>query len=374
MAWSKHREPEAGQPVTLKHLAHHLGVHPTTVSMALRGQGRISEPTRQRVLALARDFQYTPNHVARSLRHRQTRMLGVVFPYTSMPYYATLLDALHVEADARGLHLEVHFHQWSQDQEQRAVRAVITHRVEGLILIAAHASSPQALEGFLAPRGDMAVVLIGSDIWAAVPSFVRAIVGTDHYAGARDLGTHLLQQGHRRIAALVVDPREHALGSKKVLGLQAALQDQPGAELILVPMPDDTVSATKATLRQRGQSAARKLDVCRRIAEQFLQVSPPPTAVVTSDEPMAQILLTALSARGLRVPQDISLACFDGTYLSELGTVPLTCVQQPFDALARRIMERVAQHPSESNPSTAAVDLLPPRLVHRSSVGPPSRA
>src|ERR1041385_321924 len=188
--------------ITLSHLARQLGVHHTTVSMALRDSDEISESMRKRVKDLARRMHYTPNHIARSLRRRSTRTLGLLFPYATLPYYAALLDALDTEADARGLHLEVHFHQWSCEQEREALQTMLERRVDGVVLMAAMGASMDTLED-LVPATGMPIVMVGLGLKNPLPRCVRGCVATDMEEGSKKLGEHLLDMGHRRIALLL---------------------------------------------------------------------------------------------------------------------------------------------------------------------------
>lgn len=362
--------------VTLTHLAQHLGVHPTTISMALRGHPRISAATRERVEALAERWHYAPNHIARSLRRRSTKTLGVLFPYVTLPYYATMLDAIDLEADRRGLHLEVHFHQWSSQQETSAIRTLVERRADGMILLPSTLTPGETLRACVRPTSDIPVSIIGGVTEPNLPSFVRGFVEVDLRAGSALLGEHLLQMGHRRIALLLperasaIAPHTFAPAMmQRIEGLRSALGKWRGSELLLV-QPSLCASGVEGAqqVRMNGIGPDYNFALCRELAEEFGRLSPRPTAVVTTDEVTAQLLLAELTARGLRVPADVSVACYDGTFLSACGTVPLTCVAQPFDLLAQHLIDLVSSDRAKSVSGECEVRSLLPTLVPRASV------
>lgn len=359
--------------VTITHLARHLDVHPSTISLALRDSPEVSAAMKQRIHALARRWRYTPNHVARSLRQRSTMTLGVLFPYASPPFYGALLDALDAEADSRGLHLEVHFHQWNAAQEAEAMRTLYERRVDGLIVMPATPESQEKLEEVIPPDVDFPVVILSAPMRKRFPRFVRACVATDTCEGSRELGDYLLRMGHRRIALLLPSSNIKAPAiHMRVTGLRAAMQKHKDARLVLVSASD------AAELINEGNGDARRLytahdtfQLSRRLADEALRLEPRPTAMIATDETAAHVLLAKLHMAGLRVPEDVSVACYGGTFLSEFGAVPLTCVHQPFEQMARATIEIVAASRARAASSRCEIRLLPPKLVIRSSVAAP---
>lgn len=355
--------------VTITSLARQLDVHPSTVSLALRNSPEISAAMRERIQELARRSRYLPNHIARSLRRRSTRTLGVLFPYATLPYYSTLLDALDAEADERGLHLEVHFHQWSLRQEASAMQTLFERRVDGLILMAAAKETARTLRDSLPPSANLPVAIIGDFPSGDLPSFVRGVVATDMVEGSRVLGQHLQDMGHRKLAILVGANASQARKLNKVQGLRAALDGRRTAELQIVSLPDDPqIREILSKVSERGFSAQNNFTINQCLAEKFLALSPRPTVAITTDESMAQVLMTTMSERGLRVPDDVSIACYDGTFLSAYGPVPLTCVAQPFEDIARRLIELVRLDHTGRTASSTAVQFLSPLLIQRASV------
>jgi len=348
-----------------------LGLHHTTVSKALRGSTQISEKTRQKVSDLAKKLRYHPNQMARSLRSNSTGTLGVILPYVTPPYYATLLDALNTAARQRGLHLEVHFHQWDCQQEVEAMKQLLERRVGGVLICPADPSSLRNLTEILPPEGGIPVVLLTSSFSGTeLPSFVTARVAPDLRLGALTLGRHLLERGHRRVALLIPTPRGESIESNVLaMGLKEALQAVPGTSLSVITVPPD--ADEPAAEGKPGQSAlaeGKYLAIAETLAERFLQQIPRPTAAVTVDEPIAHVLLARLHAAKVRVPEEVSVACFGGTYLSEFGILPVTSMTQSFGPMAQAALEFVSSNAGRSKQKGPIVRLFEPTLATRESV------
>lgn len=354
--------------ITLRDLARKLGLHPTTVSMGLRNHPEIAEATRKRIQALTRQMHYSPNYVARSLRQRVSSTLGVLFPYVTLPYYATLLDAIYTEARIRELKVEVHFHQWSVIQEQEALRILVERRPRGLIVIPATLVSPENWRRNVGALAGIPVAIVGLLDKQQLAAPIRGCVATDIQEGGRLLGAHLRELGHRQIV-LVTPEQSGQTGSKVYVdGLREGLAPARGAAVTLLNLTDDEEKLRPYGNEQQGFNPSANFSMAQLLAEKLLALPRRPGAVVTSDEPTAHVLLSHLYAQGLRVPDDVSVACFNGTFLSAYGPVPLTCIAQPFERMARRLIEMAASghaSPGRGKPETV---LLPPTLIQRASV------
>lgn len=348
--------------ITIYALAQRLGVHPMTVSRALRNSPKISVVTRQRVQSLAQRLHYTPNYMARCLSQRSSRTLGVIFPYATTPYYATLLDALYTHALDRGFQIEIRFHRWNEVEEAAAFRSLLERQVDGLILLAAAIRSFKVLRDLLPAGGNLPVATMGTYSSRDLPPFVRGCVVTDMRQGSTELGEFLLKMDHHEIALLcpqLPPPSDVPDITDRIHWLRVAIERQPEGRFHLVTLDDVPDAFTGADWEFR---------CVHRMAEKFLQLDPRPTAVVTNNEPQAHVLLEILQARGCRVPEDVSVACYDGTFLSEYGTVPLTCVRHQFPELARHLVDLVVTKPANGQEPPPELRVVAPALARRRSV------
>ena len=179
-------------PPTSHDVARIAGVSQPTVSRALRGDPRLSEETRLRVEAAARELHYVPSQRGRSLATRSTGQIGIVVSDLGNPFYLQVLDALHSELAASGLRMLV----LTPDDDHRVpLERVVDGSLDGAILTTTQLHSTLPAE--LSRRG-FPFVLLNREIDDA-PGDVCVV---DNRAGARLIAEELLGLGHRAIAAV----------------------------------------------------------------------------------------------------------------------------------------------------------------------------
>lgn len=333
--------------VRLKDIAERAGVSVMTVSKALRDQPDVAESTRQRIQALAREMGYVPDSIARGLRTRATRLLGVILPAVTHPVYARVLLALEERAQETGYDLLCAHTLNLAEREERSIRRMLSRRVEGLFLSPVHRlPGEERVYEELAASGTPVVVL-----GQPPPGCSRfhSAAGDDvegAYAGTR----HLLELGHRRIAFLA-GPVTAPWARERLEGYRRAL-----LEAGIVPK-DRWVFASGTTIED-GVQAARQL----------LAEAPEVTAVLASNDLAAIGCGDELLNRGVRIPDDVSMVGFGNTLTAKYFRVPLTTLRQPKRRLGHAAMELMMRLlrklPAESV-------RLPVTLAVRASSGPP---
>lgn len=341
----------------LADLAEELRVDTSTISLALRDSPKISRAMKEKIHKLANRRGYVPNAHARALAGGRSSLLGVVLPCAGIPFYSTMLDLLYEEAQRRGLRVEAQFHQWDAEREISSMRSMIEHRAEGIVSFSSFINPPEVLQDEL-----FRDVGIPISFWGRQPEssqelkdYIRGFVTTDVRLGAKLAAEHLLGLGHRRIALLLFD-RGGWLGREKTSGIMAAMKAYPDAELVPVYLP--------ASFPKVLQGAARTFEAGTFVAREFLKLDPLPTAVMTTDDTAAQVLLAVLHQHGLRVPEDVSLASSGNTYYSQYGAVPLSCINVPFELVSEKLIELVTGAPAVGKRREYAIE---PHFVSRSS-------
>ena len=274
-----------------------------TVSRVINGSASVSEATRRRVLDVVAQLGYEPNATARALSTGRTRSIGVIAPFFTRPSVIERLRGLAPMLAAAGYQL-VLFDVERPDQRAGVFRSVIG-RVDGLLSISL--APPKADQRRLAAAG-IPVVLV-DQAHDELPT-----VTVDDVEGGRMATAHLLELGHRRIAFAgdTVDGVHGAsASSRRCVGYQRALGDAG------VPVRPDLVR-----LRPHGRDAAA-------IASDLLELAGPPTAIFAASDLQALAMLDALTARGVRVPEDVSVVGFDDVELARYAG--LTTVAQPLE-------------------------------------------
>ncbi|MCL6431792.1 MAG: LacI family transcriptional regulator [Anaerolineae bacterium] len=326
---------------TIREVARKAGVAAITVSRVINRTGYVSEETRQRVEEAIAELDYVPNVLARGLRSSRTHTLGLLVTDITNGFWTTVARGAEDAAVGNGYSVFLCNTDESATKQEQYLRALLSHRVEGAIIAPASSdrSALTALE-----RARLPFVIVDR----RVPGVNADLVLGDSLGGARELVEHLLARGHRRIAHLggpvgvsTADDRER--GYREAL-MAAGIGVEPG-------------------LVQRGDY---KLESGRRLMRQLLGCSPLPTAVFAANNVLAVGALAALRERGLRVPEDMALVCFDDLPQASLIDPFLTVAAQPAYELGatavRLLLERLA-HPGRP-PETV---VLPVQLLIRRS-------
>ncbi|MFM7322053.1 MAG: LacI family DNA-binding transcriptional regulator [Armatimonadota bacterium] len=300
---------------TLKDVAARAEVGVVTASGVLNGSRsgtRVSEATRQRILRAAAELRYHPNHAARSLRHRRTGAIGVLFnfvswpPVVSNPYEFAALEGILLAAGERGFQVLL----FTADGRAGTspMDAVRERRVDGVAMIAPLVESPIPAE--IAGLGIPAVSLSCRPDGDIVPW-----VDIDNAAGVRAAVDHLVALGHRRIAH-VTGPVDQA----SILERRDAFLAHMAARGL--PVPERFV-CTGATSTVRDRSAA------------LLRGEDRPTAVIAWNDGVAVDVMAGAVDAGLSVPEDVSVVGFDDDSRAAAARPPLTTLRHPVRDICR---------------------------------------
>jgi DNA-binding LacI/PurR family transcriptional regulator len=336
--------------VRLKDIAAQAGVSIMTVSKALRDARDISATTRARIQQVAREMGYMPDVAARSLRSGSSRLFGVVISSLTNPIYARILLAIEEEAYKRGYDV-IFAHSLNQPQrEEECLHRLLSRRVDGLFISPVYRMEPTApaYQRLLAQR--VPTVILGHRA-PFCSQFVS--VETEDVEASLATTNHLLQLGHRQIAFLT--GRSGAPWSTERLeGYRRALR-QAGLE------PGDHLVFNAGSTIEEGEAAAR----------QFLSEGCKATAVQAVNDLIAIGAARQFLERGLRIPQDLSVAGFGNILTAENFRVPLTTVRQPKYRLGQAAVECMLAQ-LQGTPTEGR--RLPAELIVRASTAPPPKS
>jgi LacI family transcriptional regulator len=333
---------------TQQDVATQAGVSRATVSYVLNGQAKgpisITEETRQKIFQAAEQLGYEPDAAAQSLRLQSSKTIGVLIPDTFNPHYWQMVRGVEDFLHSRNYDLLLTSVSLNPDRERAALRSLLRRRVDGLILVLTYADQEdRELKTIIRRRSP--VVLLGEKHEAV------DAVGPDEENGTLQLMQHLIDLGHRSIG-LVFGVATPLLGANRVTIFKKKMREMKVAEV------DQLVVHTGPTMQDGYQAALRLLDR-----------SPRPTAILAINDLLAIGVLRACADRGLRVPDDISVAGFDdidqAVYLNPaLTTVEMNAGEMGMTA-ARLLFKRM------ENPDRAhEFQLIPTRLIRRASTGP----
>jgi LacI family transcriptional regulator len=333
--------------VTIKDVAAAAGVHPGTASRALAAdpdtRGLVKEATARRVLEAARELGYLRNVGAASLRTRRTCTVGVLVTDLADPLVAALARGAEDYLTAAEYMPMIRSTGGDSAQALAAISQMRAHHADGLIL-AAGCGNAFLDGGARAQRWRACAVWAGS----LPPVSELAAVSADHAAGIRMIMDHLAAAGHRVIGC-VTGPGA-AIGEQEL----AAAADAAGLE-------------AAACLTGKAVSPVEG----RRCARSILSAGTACTAIVTTSDLLAAGCCRAIAADArLACPRDMSVTGFGDLPLADCLHPALTTIQLPQYRVGGTAAELLLRRIT-SSPRPARTVLMKPKLVTRTSSGPP---
>ena len=336
------------QRLTIRQIAELAGVSIATVSRVLNDRGDVSDETRELVSRVIRENGYTANRSARGLSAGRTGLVGILVPLVYPAYFSAILAGAAEALSERDLQIVLSPTGHEHDRE-----VSVLDRLRGLTdgaLIILPEESSEELERLL-DRGYRFVVLDPlMPLDERIPS-----VSAAHTSGADQAMRHLLELGHRRIAQ-ITGPRGWLATEDRRRGYRAAL-----AAAGILPDPALEVEAVP------------EVDPGRAAAEYLLDLPEPPTAIFAFNDNIAIGAIQAARARGLRVPDDLSVVGFDDVEHATIVTPALTTVRQPLAEMGRTAVSLLSRLLERHRFETLHVELAT-RLVVRDSTAPPRSA
>ena len=329
---------------TIGDVARRAGVSKVTVSRVLNGASNVNLDTRTRVETAIADLKYLPNLAARSLRSRQTSTIALVVPDITNIFWTTVARGVEDEAQRREYSVFLGNTDESAEKQRSYLKAVVQQRVDGVIIAPYNCEVASILP--LREHNIPTVVIDRKlDRWE-----VDAVRG-DSSGGACALVEHLLQLGRRRIA-MITGPRGASTAEERVGGYLLALHKAG-------------ISFDPHLLRW-GEFRASSGEM---MAADLFETNPYPDAIFAANNQIALGVLEFLLKRGLRVPQDVALVCFDemadAARLFQFFTVAAQPAYEIGTTAARMLFERIRGDPKDPVREV----ILPSRLVLRSSCG-----
>ncbi len=331
-----------GDPISLKALAEHLGLSPTTLSLVLNESPKASSiraDTKKRIFKAAREMNYRPNYLARSLRVQKTNTVGVLVPELSDGYSAMVLNGVEAELSKAEYFYLTASHLHREDLLEKLPRVLAERQVEGIIAVDTPIRFAPSLP---------VVNVSGHD---EIDGVTNVVLNHQH---AAELGIgHLYNLGHRKIAAL----KGQEFSSDTIVRWETILQAsrKRGIEIdpkLVVQLQGDSPSP------EVGYSATKSL---LATGEKF-------TALFAFNDVSAIGAIRALEEMGLRVPADVSVLGFDDIYAAAFHNPALTTIRQPLFEMgsiaAKTLLNRLS---GEANGAIESILSVEPTIIVRQS-------
>jgi LacI family transcriptional regulator len=313
--------------LTIRDIARLAGVSTTTVSRTLNHKPDVDPETRDRILRIVNEHHYVPSGTASRLAGGRSRLFGVLVPSLTWPLMPHILQGIAEVIEQTAYELVLYSIIHRIDRSDLIDRILATGLIDGLIAVypdgIARVESSDELDREASNhllevyrQGFPVVILDDQSLHGRIPW-----IGPDNRIGAYEATRHLIRLGHRRIAH-IQGPGQYQCSFDRLAGYRQAL-DEAGIAL------DPALVAHGDFTTPGGQEAAQHL----------FELADGPTAIFAANDQMAYGVLSAASARRLRVPEDLAVIGFDDITVLAPMRPALTTVRQPFQEMGKSAAE-----------------------------------
>ncbi len=291
--------------VTIKDIAEKANISYPSVSRALSGKPGVSSKTREKVLKIAKEMNYQPNALARSLVQKRSSTIGLIIPDILNPYFPEIAKGVEDEAHSKNLSVFLCNSNWDGNREEAYINQLITNRVDGIIIFP---TSPGNISEIRRIAGrNLPIVILGS----SHVEDVSVSISIDDVLGAKLSVAHLLNKNYKKLAFI-----------GGTTGLSSV---------------EDRLTGFKRAHEKFGLSVEKKMivesgftfDSGYNAMNDLLDKKLVPDAVFSENDVIALGVIQALRTRGVRVPEDIAVSGFDDIPMASMAGIDLTTVRQP---------------------------------------------
>lgn len=319
--------------VSMKDISRKCGVSVATVSKAMNNHSDIGEETKKHIRKVAKEMGYFPNSSARALKTNRTYNLGVLFVDEARSglthdYFANVLDSFKVTAEKKGY--DITFINCNKENQRMSYLEHSRYRgVDGVVIACVDFGDDEILE------------LIRSDVPVVTIDHIfdnKTSVMSDNVKGIRDLVTFIYRKGHRRIA--FIHGTDSTVTQNRVGSFYKTLGDfgiEISDEYVKTGIYRDPVSAAELTREFLDMPEEKR-----------------PTCILYPDDFSCIGGINAIKERGLMIPDDISVAGYDGINIAKVLDPQITTLQQDTQTLGRKAAECLIS--AVEKPKTALIE------------------
>lgn len=334
--------------VSLKDIATAAGVSTALVSYVLTNkekEARIGEEMAKKIREIARQLNYQPNHIARSLKSGRSFTIGLIVADISNPFFANIARTVEDEAKKNNYTVIFGSSDENVDKSQDLIHVLLNRQVDGLIITPTEGSEQQLLQ---LQAQHVPFVLIDRYF----PEMPANYITVNNRDAAFHAVSHLIKTGRKRIGMVAYKTTLHHI-SERIRGYQEALQQHQ--------MP------AAPGLLKRARYSHLKSDIELAI-DQLLKGKHPADALFFATNSLAIEGLKYINTLGIRIPEDLAVITFDEGEALDLFYAPVTFVKQPILEMGKAAV-RVLLEQIKDNHAPVANICIDTTLVVRKSCG-----
>ncbi|HEX7561016.1 MAG TPA: LacI family DNA-binding transcriptional regulator [Candidatus Humimicrobiaceae bacterium] len=300
---------EQVKKTSIKDIARESGVAISTVSHVINNTKFVAEGTREKVMKAINELHYRPNLIARGLRTKSTRTIGLLLPDISQPFFAQVVKGIEAVARLRNYTLIMGCAFYDIEEEKRQLNSMLDQNTDGIIFFCGYDSYDHIKQ---VHDSNIPVLVLDREIDdKGIPSVL-----VDNFAAMEKAVQYLYDLGHRKIGYITFPFENQTTIRRRYEGYCSALKKNG-----LKYNPDFVIIDDQMRLQElKGTYAVIK----QKVEEKKI-----PTAIITLADFLAIGAMKAVKEFGLAVPDDISIMGFNDEMICAFSDPPLTTVKQP---------------------------------------------
>lgn len=305
-------------------IAKKAGVSIATVSRVINNEKSVKKETRERVLKIIKEYEYTPSAVGRNLSKKETNIIAVIVPDISNPFFSEIVEGITQEADKKGLGIILFSTNESLEKQEKAVNMALEQRVQGIIISVTGDSYEKGSQQLnrLKKRG-VPTVLVDRDIKYSVLDGVFM----DNIGGAYQGVTSLIESEHKDIG-IITGPLTSKPGRDRLRGYKSALRDNN------IEIKEENIYEGDFQMKS-GYTLGREI----------LAKKDRPSGIFICNNQMTLGFIKAMGEAGYTTPEDIAIASFDKVEILDIFGINITTVSTKVRTLgikaAEILLERI---------------------------------
>lgn len=338
--------------ITIKDIAKQCGVGISTVSRALNNHPDINPETRKKILHVIEEMGFIPNNSARNLKRTDAKCIAVLVKGITNPLFSNMIRIIEEETQRNRYALVLRHVEMQEDEVDVALELEKEKRLRGIVFLGGLFEHSEEKLGKL--NVPFVFSMIGVNVLDRAGKVEFSNIAVDDRLESEKMTEYLLGLGHRQIA-LITERTERPIGRLRMEGYREAYAKRG------LKVPEQLICYVQEEIdhysMENGYLTAKKL----------LQSGEKVTAIYAVSDSLAIGACRAVWEAGKRIPEDISVAGYDGIELGEYYNPKLTTIRQPAEEIARKTIHLLLDVIAQSKEHQQIV--LPAKLVVRESTG-----
>ncbi len=340
-----------GKKATIYDIAAEVGTSTATVSRVLSNSGYpVKDGLRRKILAAAKNMNYSTNMVGRMLKKSGSRDIGVIIPTISNPFYPQMVLGIELEARQKGYNILLCNSFRDAKAEKKYIESLYQKQVKGLII-----SSIDKNHMFLKEMQKNGVKIVVFD--QSIDDLKCSKVGFDFVKGGMLAVEHLIDMGHRNIAFLT-SPLTRRSRKEIYEGYRLTLLKnsiEPRHENVII-----------TEYEEESRTGTYEFESGKRLGKRYLELSERPTAIFAINDMTAFGIMQELLDNGVKIPEDVSIVGFDNIEVSSMINPSLTTVNQPSFETGRLACKLLLDSMDSDEANDVSITLDPSLVVRKS--------